>query len=134
MKDLKGKSRWVDRAYEDDKQTYTLQRAKDGEVLEEGTHYMSWDKDRSKGGKGYVVYPTIREDKASKDLRYIPEEAQEIAHEKGDALRYRTKRAAAKASEYGYKKHSNFDKETKKEAKKSWKAARKTKYWKDIDF
>jgi len=131
MKDLKGKSRWVDRAYEDDKATLDLGKGK------KATHLMGYGGDKE---HGYSVYPNVREQKDG-SLRKLDDskktktgerswESAKAASENNDALHFKSGRKAAKASVYGYKKHGNFDKETVKGAKEQWKEERKRKEWK----
>jgi hypothetical protein len=114
LKRLKKKgTRWAERAFEEDKQS-----------INNKTHFMSYN-ENLEDGKGYLVYPSVRENAEGKLEELDGEKAYNTARDKGDALQYGNKKKAAKASMYGYKKHGNFPKDVVKKAKKSWKDTNK---------
>jgi hypothetical protein len=110
MKDMKDK-RWVQRAYEKDKQS----------TDDNKTHYMGM----SKAGDQYIVYPHVREQEDGSLKELNNHEAVGEAYKNRDALVYNNEKDAMKASIYGYKKAGNFPKQVVKEARKDWKKVKK---------
>ena len=110
LKRLKGKSRWVDRAFDKERAS----------TPDKKSHFMM----HGETDDGFIVFPSVREEDGQLVERDGGVRGRE-AMERGDALNYKTEKKAEKAAAYGYKKHSNFSKQDVKEAKTDYKKFKK---------
>lgn len=104
LKKLKATSRWVQRAFDDNKN-----------AINNKTHYMA---SAEVDGK-HIVYPTVRE-VDGKLVELSNDEAFEMAMKNNDALVYTNAEDANWASSYGYKKYTNFPEDVVQSALADW--------------